>query len=92
MTSEEAAMPQPVTLEDLDRRVTSLERAMSATNETMNWMVTKLRQVQAVQEEHTLRLERIEVRMERLESKIDGFVTSLPTLIGDAVRGEAKAS
>jgi chromosome segregation ATPase len=66
------------TLEDLDRRVTALERAQGDTTESLRWVVAKLGRVQAVQDEHTLRLERVEtkvdehtLRLERLETKVD---------------------
>src|SRR5262245_40283267 len=66
------------TLEDLDRRVTALDRAQGETTESLRWAVAKLGRIQAVQDEHTLRLERIEtkideqtLRLERLETKVD---------------------
>ena len=34
-------------------------------------MVTKLARIQAVQDEHTLRLERVETKVDRLETKVD---------------------
>ena len=48
------------TLEDLDRRATALEAAQSDTTQTLRWVVAKLGRIQAVQDEHTLRLERLE--------------------------------
>jgi uncharacterized coiled-coil protein SlyX len=51
------------TIEDLDRRVTTLERAQNDTTETLRWVVAKLGRVSAVQDEHTLRLERIETTL-----------------------------
>ena len=81
------------TLENLDRRVTALERTQGETTETLRWVVTKLARMQAVQDEHTLRLERLEtkvdgldLRLSRVEHKIDGLIEALPDLIADAVR------
>lgn len=93
-----SAMAQ--TLENLDRRVTALERTQGETTETLRWVVTKLARMQAVQDEHTLRLERLEtkvdgleakvdgldLRLSRVEHKIDGLIEALPDLIADAVR------
>lgn len=90
----------PQTLEDLDRRATALEGAQSNTTETLRWVVTKLARVQAVQDEHTLRLERLETKVDRLETrmagvetglgaidrKLDGLIESLPGIVADAVR------
>ena len=88
------------TLEDLDRRTTALERAQGETTQTLRWVVAKLGRLQAVQDEHTLRLERIETRLERVETrlervetrlegverKLDGLIEALPGIVADAVR------
>jgi chromosome segregation ATPase len=63
------------TLEDLDRRTTALERAQGETTQTLRWVVAKLGRMQAVQDEHTLRLERVETRLERIETRLDGVET-----------------
>jgi septal ring factor EnvC (AmiA/AmiB activator) len=77
-----------LTLENLDLRATAVERAQSETTETLRWVVTKLARVQAVQDEHTLRLERVEARLERveerlgtLEAKIDALPRAMAELI-----------
>jgi uncharacterized protein Yka (UPF0111/DUF47 family) len=67
------------TAEDLDRRTTALERAQGETTETLRWVVTKLARMQAVQDEHTLRLE-------RLESKVD----ALPRAIAEMIEASEK--
>ena len=67
------------TVEDLDRRVTTVERAQGETTETLRWVVTKLARVQAVQDEHTLRLE-------RLESKIDALPRAIAEMIDASER------
>jgi hypothetical protein len=62
-------------LEDLERRTSKLEQAQNETTESLRWVVAKLGRIQAVQDEHTLRLERLETvqqdhtsRLERLET------------------------
>jgi chromosome segregation ATPase len=88
------------TLEDLDRRTSALERAQGETSQTLRWVVAKLGRMQAVQDEHTLRLERIEARLEHVETrlerverklegverKLDGLIEALPGIVADAVR------
>ena len=54
------------TLEDLDRRVTAPEAAQGDTTQTLRWVVAKLARMQAVQDEHTLRLDRLEVKVDAL--------------------------
>jgi chaperonin cofactor prefoldin len=68
------------TLEDFDRRVAVLERSQNDTTETLRWVVTKLARMQAVQDEHTLRLERIETRLERVEERLDKVETKVDAL------------
>jgi chromosome segregation ATPase len=60
-----------LTGEDIDGRTTALERAQGETTETLRWAVTKLARVQAVQDEHTLRLERLESKVDRLDGRLD---------------------
>jgi chromosome segregation ATPase len=60
-----------VTLEDLDRRTTALERAQGETTESLRWTVAKLGRIQAVQDEHTLQLDRIETRLDKVEGRLD---------------------
>jgi hypothetical protein len=88
------------TLEDLDRRATALEAAQGDTTQTLRWAVAKLGRIQAVQDEHTLRLERleskvdgldtrlgkVETRLDRVERKLDGLIEALPGIVADAVR------
>ena len=69
------------TFEDLDQRVTALERTQSDTTETLRWVVTKLARMQAVQDEHTLRLERVEARLDSLETKVDALPRAIAELI-----------
>jgi hypothetical protein len=69
-----------LTLEDLDRRVGALERTQGDTTETLRWVVTKLARLQAVQDEHTLRLERVELRLEGVETRLDRVEEKLDAL------------
>jgi len=66
-------------LEDLERRVAALEAAQNDTTQTLRWVVSKLGQMAAVQQEHTLRLDRI-------EADLKGLREDLPGIVGDAVR------
>jgi hypothetical protein len=82
-----------VTLDDLDRRAIALEHTQNDTTQTMRWVVAKLGRMQAVQDEHTLRLERLETKVDRLdvrlgnvERKLDGLIEALPGIVADAVR------
>jgi predicted nucleic acid-binding Zn-ribbon protein len=82
-----------LTLESLDQRVTKVEHAQGETTETLRWVVTKLARMQAVQDEHTLRLERLETKVDRLETKVDTLETkvdALPRAIAEVVDASEK--
>ena len=66
----------------LERRVTALERAQNDTTDTLRWVVAKLDRISAVQEEHTLRLDRIDSRLDG----IDGQLAEIPRAIVETVR------
>ncbi|HEX6000801.1 MAG TPA: DUF16 domain-containing protein [Hyphomicrobiaceae bacterium] len=51
--------------------MTALDRAQGDTTETLRWVVTKLARMQAVQDEHTLRLDRLETKVDQLGSRVD---------------------
>jgi hypothetical protein len=68
------------TTEDLDQRVAVLERVQGETTGTLRWVVAKLGRIQAVQDEHTLRLERVETRLEKVEARLDRVETRLESL------------
>ena len=82
-----------LTLEDADRRVTALERAQGETTETLRWVVTKLARMQAVQDEHTLRLDRVEAKLDGLEAKVDALTSRMGMLESkvDALDGKVDA-
>lgn len=78
---------------ELERRINALEAAQHDTTETLRWVVAKLGRISAVQEEHGLRLERIETRIDgvesgnrRIEKKIDDLVTALPAIVAETMR------
>jgi chromosome segregation ATPase len=66
-----------LTLEDLDRRACALERAQGDTTETLRWVVAKLGRIQAVQDEHTLRLERLETKFDLMDARLGTVETRL---------------
>jgi hypothetical protein len=77
------------TVEDLDRRAAALERAQGETTETLRWVVTKLARLQAVQDEHTLRLERLESKVDALPRAIAEMVDASEKRIMAAIAGRA---
>jgi chromosome segregation ATPase len=82
-----------LTLEDLDRRVGALERAQGETTETLRWVVTKLARLQAVQDEHTLRLERLETKVDKLDDrlvKVETQLEALPRVIAEMFEASEK--
>jgi seryl-tRNA synthetase len=74
------------TLEELDRRVGALEAAQNDNTQTLRWVVAKLGKMEATLQEHTLRLERVEAKVDGIDRKLDGLIGALPSIIGDAVR------
>jgi chromosome segregation ATPase len=74
------------TIEDLERRVTALETAQNDTTQTLRWVVTRLGKMSAVQDEHTLRLDRIDSRLDRVEADLKGLRADLPAMLTEAVR------
>jgi uncharacterized coiled-coil protein SlyX len=75
-------MPAIDPIQDLERRVSALEAAQNDTTQTLRWVVAKLGKMSATLDEHTLQLERLDVRMDRLEQKVD----ALPSAIADTMR------
>ncbi len=81
------------TLEDLDRRVTLLEAAQGDTTQTLRWVVAKLGRIQAVQDEHTLRLERVETRLDKVETRLNSVeakVDALPRAIAELIEASER--
>jgi hypothetical protein len=69
-----------LTLDDHDRRLAVLEQAHGETTQTLRWVVTKLARMQAAQDEHTLRLERLETKVDRLDGRLGKVETQLEAL------------
>jgi chromosome segregation ATPase len=88
------------TVEDLERRTTALEHTQGETTETLRWVVTKLARLQAVQDEHTLRLERLESKVDKLDDRLGNVemrlgnvetqVESLPRAIAEMISTSEK--
>jgi chromosome segregation ATPase len=68
-----------LTLEDLDRRVSALERAQGDTTESLRWVEGRLEKVEG-------RLEKVEGRLDSVESKLD----ALPRAIAELVAASEK--
>ncbi|MFP4538302.1 MAG: hypothetical protein ACLFPA_08360 [Dichotomicrobium sp.] len=73
-------------IDDLERRVSALEAVQNDTTQTLRWVVTKLGQVAAVQQEHTLRFDRLEGDMKQVKADLKGLRDDLSGIVGDAVR------
>jgi hypothetical protein len=78
---------------DLERRVGALEVAQNDTTQTLRWVVAKLGTMSAVQEEHTLRLEKIEADvsvlkadMSTVKADIAGLRQEMPGIVAEAMR------
>jgi hypothetical protein len=78
---------------ELTRRADALETAQNDTTQTLRWVVAKLGRMSAVQEEHTLRLERLESDMTSVRQELKGLRQEfnelrldLPTIIAETMR------
>jgi chromosome segregation ATPase len=74
------------TLEDLDRRVTALERAQNDNTQSLKWVITKLAKVEVTLDEHTLRLQRVEDKIDQTNRQLAGLVENLPRIVAEAIR------
>lgn len=72
-------------IDELERRVSALEAAQNDTTQTLRWVVARLGRMSSVQDEHTLRLERI-------ETDLRGLRTDLPGMLSAAVRDGIRAA
>jgi len=59
---------------ELERRVKALEAAQNDTTQTLRWVVAKLGGISALQDEHTLRLERIETDIRNLRRDLPAMM------------------
>jgi hypothetical protein len=78
---------------ELERRVTALEAAQNETAKTQTWMASTLGRIAAVQDGHTLRLERIEgdvaaikADLSGVKSDLSGLRRELPGIIAEVMR------
>ena len=67
----------------------ALERTQNDTTETLKWVVTKLARMQAVQDEHTLRLDRMESKVDALPRAISEMITASEARLMAAITGRA---
>ena len=70
----------PVTIEELDRRVSALEAAQNDNTQSLRWVVAKLGRVQSTLDEHTLRLDQVESRLERVETSVNQVASKIDAL------------
>jgi chromosome segregation ATPase len=73
----------------LERRVLALEAAQNDTTQTQRWVVAKLGQMSAVQEQHSLRLERIEADVGHLKADVGDIKTDVRGVKADMVEVKA---
>ena len=73
-------------VQELERRVQALEAAQNDTTQTLRWVVARLGKVSAVQDEHTLRLERIEAEVSGFRREFNVFQSGQATMIADVMR------
>lgn len=71
---------------DIERRVAALETAQNDTTQTLRWTVAKLGRISSVQDEHTLRLERIEGDVAAIKADLSGIRRELPGIIAEVMR------
>jgi hypothetical protein len=70
---------------ELERRVKALEAAQNDTTQTLRWVVAKLGGISALQDEHTLRLERIETDIRNLRRDLPAMMAET---MREVLRGE----
>jgi predicted nucleic acid-binding Zn-ribbon protein len=60
-------------IQALEHRTDALEVAQNDTTQTLRWAVAKLGRIASVQDEHTLRLEKIETDLESIRHEMGSF-------------------
>jgi hypothetical protein len=73
-------------LQELERRVQAFEAAQNDTTQTLRWVVARLGKVSAVQDEHSLRLERIETDVSGFRREFNSFQSGQASMIADVMR------
>jgi len=74
---------------ELERRVKALEAAQNDTTQTLRWVVAKLGGISALQDEHTLRLERIETDIRNLRRDLPAMMAQTMREVLREHKGEA---
>jgi chromosome segregation ATPase len=74
-----------VDAQELEPRVAALEGAQNETTQTLRWVVARLGRMSAVQDEHTLRLDRIDGRLDRIEGRLDRVESRLDRVESELV-------
>ncbi len=69
-----------IELQDFEQRTAALEVAQNETTQTLKWVVARVGRMSAVQDEHTLRLDRIETRLGNVETRLGNVETGLNSL------------
>lgn len=67
-------------IQELEHRTDALEVAQNDTTQTLRWAVAKLGRIASVQDEHTLRLEKIETDIESLHHNVGSLRGNVDTL------------
>lgn len=85
-TKEQADLAGLALCQARGRRVVALEAAQNDTTQTLRWVVAKLGRISAVQEEHGLRLDRIETDLSGLRREFSAFRQELPGIVAETMR------
>jgi hypothetical protein len=75
-----------VTIEDLERRVTALEKAHGETAETQTWMAQTSRRIASVQDRHTKDIAELAADAREVKVDLKGLRADLPVMFVEAVR------
>ena len=78
-----------IEMQSPEPRVTALETAQNEAVQTLRWVVAKLGRVAAVQDEHTLRFERVEARLGNVEFRLGNVEKGLAEVRGEIVEVRA---
>jgi seryl-tRNA synthetase len=79
-------MPAEVTREEFEARVGVLEREVEGEKMVTRHILEQTRRNGDDLAAVKTRLDRVENRLDRVEHKLDGLASSLPTIVGEAVR------
>ena len=79
-------MPAEVTRQEFEARVGVLEREVEGEKMVTRHILEQTRRNGDDLAAVKTRLDRVENRLDRVEHKLDGLASSLPTIVGEAVR------